>query len=120
MSRDPYSARVRALFSHPEHAGSLEGLPAARIDEQGVCVQFSGSVADGVIVKLRFLAWGCPHLIAAAEAVCAQYEGRPLAELETLRAEELMQSLPVPVEKTGRILVIEDAARALGKTLGTL
>ena len=66
---------------------------------------------------MRFLAWGCPHVIAAAESVCAGYEGRAVTDLETFDVAELMQSLSVPVEKSGRIIVIEDAVRSLGATL---
>jgi len=66
---------------------------------------------------LRFRARGCPHLIAACEAFCAAFEGREVDALLEFTAGDLMQRLPVPVEKTGRILVLEDAVRALGKSL---
>ncbi|MEJ2173100.1 MAG: iron-sulfur cluster assembly scaffold protein [Woeseiaceae bacterium] len=120
MTSEIYSARVRKLFGNPAHAGSLAGAHAARVDDQGVSVQFFADVADGRILELRFLAWGCPHVIAAAEALCAQYERRPVSELESFEAAQLMQSLSVPVEKTGRILVIEDAVRSLAELLGKI
>ncbi|MBT8100469.1 MAG: hypothetical protein KJO82_11995, partial [Gammaproteobacteria bacterium] len=69
---------------------------------------------DGQIEALRFMAWGCPHLIAACEAFCSAYEGRGVADLGGFSGAGLMQSLAVPVEKTGRILVLEDAVRSLG------
>jgi hypothetical protein len=56
-------------------------------------------------------------VIAAAEAFCGDYEGRHISDLLEFSASGLMQSLPVPVEKTGRILVVEDAVRALGTSL---
>ena len=119
MSADPYSAQVRKLFDAPEHAGRLESPVQAGRDEQGVRISLSADVADGRLTAMRFLAWGCPHVIAAAEAVCARYEGRPVAELLEFSAADLMQSLSVPVEKTGRILVIEDAVRSLGSAAGS-
>jgi len=117
MIGDPYSERVRALFDAPVHAGVLEGAPMVTVDDQGVRVQLSADIGDGSITAMRFLAWGCPHVIAAAESVCAGCEGRAVVDLETFVVAELMQSLPVPVEKSGRIIVIEDAVRSLGATL---
>jgi NifU-like protein involved in Fe-S cluster formation len=117
MSGDPYSARVRELFSAPAHTGELDSPLRAAIEDQGVRICLTAQASAGEIKALRFKAWGCPHVIAAAEAFCAAYEGRPTAELLEFSASDLMQSLPVPVEKTGRILVIEDAVHALRDAL---
>ena len=117
MSTDPYSARVRALFANPAHAGQLANAAGALVEDQGVRIAFSAQLAAGRIDTLRFQAWGCPHVIAAAEAFCANYEGRSTAELLDFSTSDLMQSLSVPVEKTGRILVIEDAVRSLAQEL---
>jgi len=117
MSADPYSARVRELFTAPAHAGELESPLHVAVEEQGVRINLSAEVAAGVVQALRFQAWGCPHVIATAEAFCAGYEGRPITDLLEFSASDLMQSLSVPVEKTGRILVIEDAVRSLGSTV---
>lgn len=117
MSTDPYSARVRALFADPAHAGQLANAAGVLVEDQGVRMAFSAQLAAGRIDTLRFQAWGCPHVIAAAEAFCADYEGRSTAELLDFSTSDLMQSLSVPVEKTGRILVIEDAVRSLAQEL---
>ena len=114
MSTDPYSANVRELFDAPAHAGCLEGAPSASAEDQGVRIRLCADVSQGEIRTLRFQAWGCPHVIAAAEAFCAGYERRPASALLEFSATDLMESLSVPVEKTGRILVIEDAVRSLG------
>lgn len=117
MSLDPYSATVRQLFDDPRHAGSLEPAAFAAADDQGMRIALFAEVSAGEIGSLRFQAWGCPHFIAAAEAFCAAYEGRPVQDLGQFTAGGLMQSLPVPLEKTGRILVLEDAVRMLGTKL---
>jgi NifU-like protein involved in Fe-S cluster formation len=117
VSNDPYSARVRELFSAPAHSGELDSPLRAAIEDQGVRICLTAEVSAGEIKALRFKAWGCPHVIAAAEAFCAAYEGRAIAELLEFSASDLMQSLPVPTEKTGRILVIEDAVHSLGNML---
>ena len=81
-------------------------------------MRLSATAEDGVITAMRFRAWGCPHTIAAAESACAGLEGRPVSELLEFPASGLMEKLPVPVEKTGRILVLEDAIRSLGQRFG--
>lgn len=117
MSADPYNAAVRGLFAAPAHAGSLAGEATVLADDQGVRVELSASVADGRIAALRFRAWGCPHLIAAVERVCEFYEGEPVEALEKFPTARIMEDLAVPTEKTGRILVVEDAIQSLGRSL---
>jgi NifU-like protein involved in Fe-S cluster formation len=117
MTGDPYNERVRALFDAPAHAGVIDDVPLVNVDDQGVRVQFSADIGDGSITMMRFLAWGCPHVIAAAESACAGFEGRVVSDLEEFVAADLMQSLAVPKEKSGRIIVIEDAVRSLGVKL---
>ncbi|MDA1063364.1 MAG: iron-sulfur cluster assembly scaffold protein [Proteobacteria bacterium] len=117
MNANPYSERVRELFARPAHAGEMATPHRAFIADQGVRIAFSATLSGAVIERLRFQAWGCPHVIAAAEWVCTQLEGRPATDLQTFAVADLMQSLAVPMEKSGRILVIEDAVRALGAAI---
>ena len=117
MSTDPYSERVRKLFFRPAHAGCYEGAISVQVEDQGVRLQLCANMQGGRIEKLRFRAWGCPHTIAAAEAFCTGHEGSPASALLEFKASGLMQSLPVPAEKAGRILVLEDAVHSLGKLL---
>jgi len=84
-------------------------------EDQGVRVWLAATAEDSSIAEMRFRAWGCPHLIAAAELACAALEGGPVADLLEFSAAGLMENLPVPVEKTGRILVLEDTVRSLGQ-----
>ncbi len=88
------------------------------LDEQGVRVRLSAVAKAGTIEAMRFRAWGCPHLIAAAEWLCGYYEGRPLAALEEFPRAPIMENLAIPTEKTGRILVLEDTVRSLGQKFG--
>ena len=117
MSIEPYSDTVRALFDDPRHAGAIDGATRVRNADQGVVVELYAEASADRIGRLRFLAWGCPHLIAAAESFCADFEGRSPADLNAFAARDLLRSLPVPVEKTGRILVIEDAVHSLRRAL---
>lgn len=117
MSADPYSALVREYFAGPEYCGDLEAASVVGVEDQGVRLRLSARCRDGRIEALRFRAWGCPHVIAACEALCRHYEGRSAEELGQFGVAEIMSTLSVPVEKTGRILVLQDAARALGQSI---
>lgn len=118
MSGDPYSPAVRELFSAPAHVGDVDGGCCALVDDQGVRLQLCARVANGEIETMRFRAWGCPHLIAAAEWLCGYCEGRSLSALEEFPRAPIMENLAIPTEKTGRILVLEDTVRLLGQKLG--
>ena len=117
MSADPYSPRVRELFADPAHAGTLENACSVQLSGQDVRIELAAVICGQKIDKLRFRAYGCPHVVAAVEAACAGLEGQGIAELLEFRAAGLMEDLAVPVEKTGRILVVEDALRSLGQAL---
>jgi NifU-like protein involved in Fe-S cluster formation len=113
MNNNPYNSAVRACFVSPDHAGNAAGGSVAFFEDQGMRIRLSANVRNSTITELRFLAWGCPHVIAAAEVFCRQFEGRPVADLELFATDQIMQDLAVPVEKTGRILVLEDTVRSL-------
>lgn len=117
MSEDPYSSLVRDLFANTAHAGDLPGATCVSAAAQGVTVQLAASVQDDIITAARWRAWGCPHLLAATEAFCAEYEGQEAASLLEFSAGDLIKELAVPLTKTGRILVLEDAVRSLGQAI---
>ena len=118
MSSDPYNPAVRELFSAPAHVGVVDDGVASLVDDQGVRLQLSARTSGGNIEEMRFKAWGCPHLIAAAEWLCGYLEGRPIGALEDFPHAPIMENLAIPTEKTGRILVLEDAVRSLGQKFG--
>ena len=117
MSADPYNRQVRAYFNDPAHSGEVKDGAVGYFEDQGMRLRLSAEVEGGRITRLAFRAWACPHVIAAAEAVCRQFEGRPVAELEQFKTDQIMRDLAVPVEKTGRILVLEDTVRSLGQAI---
>ena len=99
MKTDPYSAVVRELFAATTHAGDLDAAAVVEIDEQGVRLRLAATQSDGRIKVLKFRAWGCPHVIAACESFCRDFEGQPVAALAGFRAADIMSKLGVPVEK---------------------
>jgi cysteine desulfurase len=71
-----------------------------------LCVQ-------GEFVKAaRFQAYGCPHTLAACRALVAQLVGRRREALQPGTPEQWRVNAGAPVEKLGRMLIIEDALRA--------
>ena len=123
---EPYNREVRRRFENPVNAGDLEEdydlVLQGKACEPGCGAQLvlSAGVIGGKIASLRFRAKGCPHLIAAADFFCSRFEGLEPSRLDGVRSADLFESLDVPVNKTGRLLLIEDAAKQLLKAAGDL
>lgn len=113
MSQDPYNEIVREYFTATPHAGELTDAPSGYFEDQGIRLRFFAAVEKDRVETMRFAAWGCPHVIAAAEAVCRYFEGAEVAELDKFPSAQIMRDLAVPVVKTGRILIVEDTVRSL-------
>lgn len=75
----------------------------------GCWVGFAMECNEGFIDRVRFQAWGCPHLLAACAFVSEYFEGRPVCDIDTLDTADLMRSLQIPTEKAGKILILQDA-----------
>lgn len=88
-------------------------VASASSSDRGARIDLSIGFSAGIIVEMRYRAWACPHLIAAAETLCAKRENGPLKALQYFDANELMQLLSIPVEKTGKLLLLEDAVNLL-------
>jgi NifU-like protein involved in Fe-S cluster formation len=70
-------------------------------------------VESGVAAELRFRAFGCPHFIAAASWLTDRLRGANQAAFEGWDWREVAAALEVPPAKFGRLLVLQDAVRAL-------
>jgi NifU-like protein involved in Fe-S cluster formation len=118
-----YSELTRRYFDGAAAAGVLSGpgtfRGAAGTRAQGTWVQFdlqvdSGSRA-GTIQAARFLAFACPHVIAAAAWVAETAVGAQASAALPESVRLLRERFAVPVEKLGRLLIIEDAWIAAAK-----
>ena len=115
----PYYETVREYFRSSEHAGDLgrdyPQMLESTVTEsrQGAQIVLAAGIEDGIVREMRFRVWGCPHLIAATAWLCAQLESGPVAAMQDFPLQEIMRQLSVPVEKTGRILLLEDALKSL-------
>lgn len=115
-----YSRLVRSHFFAPKNVGRLAPAPdviEARSGSkaQGIEVILSARVADERIVALQHLIYGCPHSIAAASWLTERLLGASAAELAAWSWRDAADTLEVPTEKWGRLLVLEDVVRALAK-----
>lgn len=114
-----YSEAVLALFRSLAGAGdlALDGGKAASGEaaalDQGAWVRFAARIDGDRFADCRFRAFGCPHTLAAASLVAGRLRGAPLAAASAIDAAGIARELDVPAEKMGRLLVVEDALRAL-------
>lgn len=110
-----YSEAVAKHFAEPANAGVLQGpdvvAGGAGDRAQGAQVVFHARIINGRIDAIRFQAYGCPHTLAACSLVTERLEGGPAQALRELEPQDLAAPLDIPVEKTGRLLIIQDALR---------
>ena len=111
-----YSELTRRYFESPPNVGELSGAGvfrgAAGNREQGTWVQFDLECRSGTLRAARFLAFACPHTIAVSAWLAEQSVGRALTGALPESVPSLRDRFAVPVEKMGRLLIIEDAWRA--------
>jgi cysteine desulfurase len=108
-----YSELTRRYFESAAAAGELTGPAvfrgAAGDRERGTWVQFDLQIGQGKVQAARFLAFACPHSIAICAWLAETALGKPLQRNLAESAQELRHRFEVPVEKMGRLLIIEDA-----------
>jgi len=93
-------------------AAPVSGIPIvgeAGGPGQEAWVRFRLRIQDGVVKSALFKAYGCPHTLAVAAWVSQRLRGRGRADLAPGTPAEWADALAVPVEKLGRLLVVEDA-----------
>lgn len=108
-----YSALTLQYFETAPGAGVLGGSGvyrgAAGGRGQGTWVQFDLQVDEGMIRAARFLAFGCPHTIAVSAWIAEHGVGHEVGASLPESVQSLSERFAVPVEKRGRLLIIEDA-----------
>ena len=113
-----YNVLVIEHFTHPRNVGAWaaaeDWVQGSAVNvAQGVHFALGARVAGGRITEARFQAYGCPHCIASASWLTEWLPGRSQPELLQWRWRQAARVLEVPTEKHGRLLVLEDAMRAL-------
>jgi NifU-like protein involved in Fe-S cluster formation len=96
-------------------AGTLAGPGACRgaagSRAHGTWVQFDVQLQESAptIQAARFLAYACPHIIAAAAWITEQSVGMNARAALPDSVSGLRERFSIPVEKLGRLLIVEDA-----------
>lgn len=118
--RGRYSTLVLDYFCEPHHAGDPDPgtgqIVSASVGAGGAGprITLTGTSAGGdVWTQLTWRVFGCPHTMAAAEAACRRFAGAKTTAPAEFTFVELVEELGIPVEKTGRVLLLEDAFGAL-------
>jgi NifU-like protein involved in Fe-S cluster formation len=108
-----YSELTRSYFETAPNVGELTGpgvfRGAAGNPTHGAWVQFDLQINAGAVAAAKFLAFACPHTIAVAAWLAEQAVGRQLKPALPESVQALRDRFAVPVEKMGRLLIIEDA-----------
>ncbi|MEO7208464.1 MAG: iron-sulfur cluster assembly scaffold protein [Steroidobacteraceae bacterium] len=108
-----YSELTRRYFETAPNAGELAGpgvfRGAAGNREQGAWVQFDLQIKAGAVAAAKFLAFACPHTIAVSAWLVEQAVGREVKPLLPESVQALRERFALPIEKMGRLLIIEDA-----------
>jgi NifU-like protein involved in Fe-S cluster formation len=119
-----YNELTLQYFQTAQAAGVLIGPDvyrgAAGSRAWGTWVQFDVQVSAGMIRAVRFLAFACPHTIAVAAWVAENAVGHDLRPTLPESVENLSESFAVPIEKRGRLLIVEDAWAAAAAAAGAL
>jgi NifU-like protein involved in Fe-S cluster formation len=115
---ETYNPVVVDHFARPRNVGRFASgadiiAASAGDPEQGVRFDLSARVRDDRIVALRFEVYGCPHCVAAGSLLSERLQGATRGELRRWSWRETADELEFPPEKRGRLLVLEDAVRAL-------
>jgi NifU-like protein involved in Fe-S cluster formation len=108
-----YNQLTRRCFESAENVGELAGpgvfRGAAGNRAHGTWVQFDVQIKAGAVVAAKFFAFACPHTIAVSAWLAEHAVGRPVKPLLPESVQTLRERFAVPVEKMGRLLIIEDA-----------
>jgi cysteine desulfurase len=110
--------REASPASGPAHAG-VPGewwVGEAGALRLGTWVRFALRVEGGTVREVRVQHYGCPHTTAACSLLREALLGRPIAQLDPGTPEQWRKAVDAPVEKLGRMLIIEDAISALAAT----
>jgi NifU-like protein involved in Fe-S cluster formation len=112
-----YNRLTRHHFATAVNAGVLSGPDtrrgAAGSRAEGTWVQFDVQIdvgrREGRLGAVRFLAYACPHVIAVSDWIAQLAIGLEAKAALPESVSSLRHRFGVPIEKLGRLLIVEDA-----------
>ncbi|MCL5735650.1 MAG: tRNA 2-thiouridine(34) synthase MnmA [Actinobacteria bacterium] len=117
-----YGGKVAAFLASGAakvHAGRLEspsGVGEAGSRACGSLIRIELAVRDGIIVDVKYKAYGCPATIACGAAVAARVAGASVLAAGSASSADLARYLELPPDK---LPVAETAVDALHNALGS-
>jgi len=104
-----YTDKVGEYFRRPARPMGADIRGMAGSEQWGTWIVFAADLRDQRLHKLGFRAFACPHIIAVCNRVAEQLEGGPAQALNELPIDELQTEFDIPVEKAGKLLILQDA-----------
>jgi cysteine desulfurase len=108
-------ARLRTLSPASEDSSRPDGdtlTGEAGGPSQETWVRFHLTIGSGIVKAARFKAYGCPHTLAVVDWLTHRLPGRARDDGPPGTPASWAEELSVPVERLGRLLVVEDALLA--------
>lgn len=116
---EPYNEAVGRHFRQPTRPGGRQLSGRAGAVGQGAVIEFSADLEGANLCNVGFRAYACPHIIAACSLLADHLEGLPADRLTDPGLPDVLKELEIPVEKAGKILILQDALRACHDQLGS-
>jgi hypothetical protein len=107
-----YSAQVEQYFRRPVRPMGHDIRGEAGSERQGARICFAADVRDNYLQNVGFRALACPHIIAGCNRIAEQLEGAEVNALLAVAVEDIQAEFDIPVEKAGKLLIIQDALQA--------
>jgi cysteine desulfurase len=107
----PASEEVEVTGSSPALGTSTLTGEAGGPDQE-TWVRFHLTVEDGIVKAARFKAYGCPHTLKVVDWLSQRLTGRARDSGVPGSPTSWAEAQSVPVEKLGRLLLVEDALLA--------
>jgi hypothetical protein len=107
-----YNDAVREYFEPPGRTAGTTIHGEAGSMAQGVWIRVSSDLRDEYLTDPGFRVFACPHIIAGCNWLAGQLEGKPGESLLEVSRETLRTKFEIPVEKEGKLLILQDALQA--------
>ena len=111
-----YPSQIERRFLSPNRKKDFKnnalGVVSGEASDRtlNVWVRLQIQVIDSVIQTVHFNVYGCPHTVAVVDWAAEWLEGQSAKALVALDMLKRRNELGVPVDRLGKLLLIEDAA----------
>lgn len=99
-THDLYQEHILEHFESPYHKGQLEQATCCHHDRNPLCgdqIEMMLKVEDDKVAVAYFDGRGCAISQAAASILCEAVEGKPVAEVRDMQAQDMLDLLKVPL-----------------------